>query len=235
MKKTPIAAVALCATLFFGAEGVRAQFVVLDPFNLIQNILTAARSLIQIENQVQQLANEAKNLESLQFNSAAQLQATLGQLSRLIGQAQGLSFQLTQATQQFERLYPNGYAGVSRTQINADAQARWVNSHEALRTAVQMQAQANQNLASDQSVLSDLLTQSQGAGGALQAIQATNQLLALNAKHMMQMQQMGVAQDRSVAAENARAVEAQARTLEYRQRFMTPVTTYTPQNVSGVN
>jgi conjugal transfer/entry exclusion protein len=51
----------------------------------------------------------------------------------------------------------------------------------------------------------------------------------------MQTQQMSMAQDRSVAAENARAVEAQARTAEFRLRFMTPVTNYTPQNVNGIN
>ena len=235
MKRIVIAATALCLAVFLNVDGARAQFLVLDPVNLIQNIWTAARSLIQIENQVRELANEARNLESLGFNSSGRLQLTLGELSRLIGQAQGLSFQLGQATQQFERLYPDGYAGVSRTQMNADARTRWVNSHEALRTAIEMQAQANQNLSSDQSVLADLVSQSQGAGGALQAIQATNQLLALNAKHLVQAQQLSVAQDRSVASENARTLEAHARTAEFRQRFMTQVSVYTPRDVAGIN
>jgi P-type conjugative transfer protein TrbJ len=235
MKKRALSVAALVVTATLTVDGARAQFVVIDPANLIQNIFTAARSLVQIQNQIQQLVNEAKNLESLRFNSLTGLQATLAQLSRLIGQAQGLSFQLNQATQQFSRLYPNGYAGVPRSQMDADAQTRWVNSHEALRTAVVMQAQANTNLTQDQALLADLVNNSQGAAGALQAIQATNQLLALNAKHLMQMQQMGVTQDRSVTAENARAVEAQARTLEFRQRFMTPVTAYTPQDVTGIN
>jgi len=232
MKKFASVAIVLLMLCAGTAEG---QFVVIDPANLIQNILTAARSLIQIENQIQQLANEARNLESLGFNSLGRLQATLATLSRLVGQAQGLSFQLGQATQQYARLYPNGYAGVPRTQMDADAQNRWVNSHEALRTAIEMQAQANMNLTQDQAVLADLISQSQGAAGALQAIQVTNQLLALAAKHLMQMQQMGVAEDRGVSAESARAVEAQARTYEFRQRFMTPATTYSPQDVTGVN
>ena len=63
---------------------VRAQFVVIDPANLIQSTLTAIRALTQIENQIQQLSNEAimleneaKNLKGLNFSTLNRLLATL--------------------------------------------------------------------------------------------------------------------------------------------------------------
>jgi len=56
--------------------------------------------------------------------------------------------------------------------MTADAQARWVNSHEAYRTAVQMQAQASDNFPQDEVVLANLVGSSQAADGALQALQA---------------------------------------------------------------
>ena len=55
-----------------------------------------------------------------------------------------------------------------------------------LHTAMRMQAQVSQNLAQDESALADLVSQSQSATGALQAMQATNQLLALQAKQSIQ-------------------------------------------------
>ena len=59
--------------LFFGvilliglltAVPVRAQFVVVDPANLVENTLTAIQTLEQLNNQIQQLANEAVMLEN---------------------------------------------------------------------------------------------------------------------------------------------------------------------------
>jgi type IV secretion system protein TrbJ len=233
--RTPtVAAIALILTV-----PVHAQFVVLDPFNLIQTTLTAIRSAIQIENQIQSLENEAvmleneaKNLSSLKFNSLSRLQAILATIQQLLNQAQGLSLQVQQATQQFARFYPNAYVGASIDQMMSDRAQHWTNSHEALRTTVEVQAQSQQNFASDESVIADLIAQSQGAVGALQAAQATNQLLALHAKQLIQAQQMAIAQDRVTALEHARAVEAEARSNAMRLSFMTQQTNYTPIDVT---
>jgi P-type conjugative transfer protein TrbJ len=101
MKKTLIAASAACLVAL--APAAQAQWVVVDPTNLAQNILTAANTLEQINNQVEQLqneaqmlANQAKNLEGLDFSALAQLRATLSATNRLIQQAQGLAFNVSQ-------------------------------------------------------------------------------------------------------------------------------------------
>jgi len=218
-----------------------AQWVVFDPTNFSQAVLTAARELQQVENQVQELANEAqmlvnesKNLQSLPMSRLSQLQASISTTQRLLDQSQGLAFQLAAIQQQFSQLYPSGYsASNTRSQINADALARWSNSREALSTALQLEAQASQNVPSDQAVLTDLVSASQSAVGALQAVQATNQLLALQARQTIQGQQLAIADGRATAVERARALEADARTRELRQRFMSQSTTYTPQPLQG--
>ena len=223
---------AVCLTLLLiEPYPAGAQWVVIDPANLIQNTLTALRELQQIQNEIQQLENEAKNLEHLNFNSLASLQAILATTQRLLGQTQGIAFTLAQAQATFARLYPSSYANASGAQMAADAQARWVNSHEAYRTAVQMQAQASDNFPQDQVVLANLVGSSQAADGALQALQAGNQLLALQAKQLIQAQQIAVAQDRAVAIEQARAVEAQERSRVMRLGFMTEQTVYGPAPV----
>jgi len=95
-----------------------------------------------------------------------------------------------------------------------------------------MQAQATENFTADETVLSDLVGASQSAVGALQASQATNQILALQARQLMQGQQLQIAQDRAVALEHARAVAAEERSRELRRRFMSAETTYTAEPIT---
>jgi len=217
----------------------QAQVSVFDASNFVQNSLTAARSLEEINNQLRQLANEAtmllnqaRNLTSLPFNIVGQLRATLATTTNLIAQAQGIAFQLNQAQQQFSRFYPSSYsAGTTGAAMLADNYQRWLNSLQSLQTTVAMQAQASQNLASDENALAALVGESQGAIGILQAAQSTNQLLALHARQMIQEQQLRLTQDRSAALEQARSVAAEARAREVWRRFQGNGTRYTPQPI----
>jgi len=214
--------------------------VVFDPSNFSQNILTAARTLEQINNQIlqlqneaQMLMNEARNLTSLDFSALAELKAALSATNQLIQQAQGMAFNVAQMEAEFARLYPDAYsASTSGSQMATDARARWRNSLEALRTATKVQSQAVQNFASDEKTLTDLVNRSQSAVGALQATQATNQLLALQARQAMQAQQLQITQGRAVALEQARQVAVQERAREVRRRFQGEGTAYSPYTVN---
>ncbi|MBH9683539.1 P-type conjugative transfer protein TrbJ [Burkholderia cepacia] len=228
------------AALIGVTSTAQAQWVVIDPTNLVQNTLTAVRMMEMIENQINQLQNEAqmlvnqgRNLASLPFNTVNRLRSTLANTQQLIAQAQGVAFQVQTMDQQFAQLYPQQYAAtVSGDQMYQDAHRRWQNTLTGLQTAMQMQAQVSQNLTDDESVLTDLVGQSQSATGALQAQQATNQLLALQAKQSIQAQQLQLTQGRATALELARQVAAVERGREVTQRFLGTGTPYTPQPVN---
>jgi P-type conjugative transfer protein TrbJ len=218
----------------------QAQWVVIDPTNLAQNILTAAHTLEQINNQIRQLQNEAqslmneaRNLASLPFNVVNRLRANLDTTRQLIAQARGLAFDIQNMDQQFAQLYPEQYAAsVSGNQMFQDAHQRWQNTLQGLQTAMRMQAQVSQNLNQDEGVLADLVDQSQSATGALQAMQATNQLLALQAKQSIQTQQLQLTQGRAASLELARQAAAVERGREVTRRFIGSGTAYTPQSVN---
>lgn len=219
----------------------RAQITVFDPSNFVQNSLTAARTLmavnnqlVQLQNEAQMLLNDAMNLTSLPFNIVNQLRATLATTTALIQQAQGIAFDLTRARSQFNASYPPFYpSGTSGAALLADNLQRGINSLYALQTTVDMQAQAAENLSFDESYLAELVGRSQAAIGALQAMQATNQLLALQSRQAIQEQQLRLTQDRAVALEHARGVAEEARSRVVRERFMGNGTPYTPQTVGG--
>jgi len=213
--------------------------IVFDPSNYVQNTLTAIRTLEQINNQIQQLQNEAqmlmnqaRNLASLPSSVVGRLRANLTTTERLIAQARGLAYDVTNLDQEFARLYPEQYAAtVSGDQMVRDAQERWKNTLNGLQTTMQMQAQVSQNLGEDESVLADLVGKSQSAQGALQAMQAMNQLLALQAKQSIQSQRLQITQDRAASLELARQAAATERAREVRRRFLGDGTPYTPQRV----
>lgn len=238
MKKSWLAVIALMSTML--APAAHAQWAVFDGANFSQNILTAARELQQVDNQIVQLqneatmlTNEARNLKSLNFNSLSQILNLLTTTDRLLSQAQGLAFNVSQMNTQLVRLYPQSYpVGTSGSQMAADAQMRWSYSLSALQTAMQLQSQAVTNVATDESTLTNLVTQSQSAIGELQATQATNQLLALETRESLQGQELRLTQDRATALEEARAVAAQARAVVVRQQFIGNGPQYTPQAVS---
>lgn len=238
MKKR-LLAVAVAA-LIGAVPVVQAQWVVIDPTNLAQNILTAAHTLEQINNQIKQLQNEAqslmneaRNLASLPFNVVNRLRSNLDTTRQLIGQARGLAFDIQNMDQQFAQLYPEQYAAsVSGNRMFQDAHQRWQNTLQGLQTAMRMQAQVSQNLNQDEGVLADLVDQSQSATGALQAMQATNQLLALQAKQSIQTQQLQLTQGRAASLELARQAAAIERGREVTRRFLGGGTAYTPQSVN---
>ena len=241
MKKRLIAAAV--AAMLCTATTVHAQRVVIDPTNLVQNTLTAIRTLEHINNQIQQLQNEAqllmnqaRNLASLPFSVVSRLRANLALTQRLIAQAKGMAYDVARMDQDFQRLYPEQYAAtVSGNQMYLDAQERWKNTLHGLQTTMQMQAQASKNLNDDEGVLADLVGQSQSAVGALQAMQAMNQLLALQAKQSIQTQRLQITQDRAASLELARQAAATERGREVTRRFLGEGTPYTPQSVNFYN
>ncbi len=221
--------------LFGGLGGI-----VLDPSNLAQNVLTATRTLQMVNNQIRQLTNDAqmltnqaRNLQNLDYNTLHRLRSTLATVQRLFDEAEGLSFQLSHMQSEFARLYPRAYAdAVSRDQLRTDRHDQWNYTREAVGTALRVQSQATQNFAEDEGVLADLVNRSQSAAGALQAAQATNQLLALQTRQLMQAQQLQIAQERAASLEQARVLAAEERSRQLRRQFMRPDTRYTPESVA---
>src|SRR3546814_17110799 len=73
------------------ASSASAQITVFDPTNYTQNMLSAARALQQINNQIQSLQNQAamltnmaKNLSRIDFSELSKLQSTLRTTNRLM-------------------------------------------------------------------------------------------------------------------------------------------------------
>ncbi len=167
-----------------------AQFTVFDPSNYSQNLLTAARTLQQVNNQIQSLQheatmimNQAKNLSRIDFPELQQLNQTIQQIDQLMSQARGIGYRVGNVDTEFQRLFPQSFNEALTTNAHVvDAKARLDASMAAFNQTMQVQAQVVGNVTADSGLLGSIVEKSQGAEGSLQAQQASNQLLALAAK-----------------------------------------------------
>jgi type IV secretion system protein TrbJ len=215
-----------------------AQVVVFDPNNYAQNVLTAARALQQINNQItslqnqaQMLINQARNLANLPFSSLQQLQQSIQRTQQLLNQAQRIAYDVGQINSAFSTTYAPSSSSISNQTLISNAQSRWQTSVAALQDALKVQAGVVGNLDTNRTQMSALVTSSQSATGALQATQAGNQLVALQAQQLADLTAAVAAQGRAQSLEAAQRTTAQDQGREQLRRFLIPGVGYQPATV----
>lgn len=216
--------------------------IVYDPTNYAQNVLTAARTLEQINNQIkslqneaQMLINQARNLASLPYSSLQQLQQSVQKTQALLSQAQNIAFDVQQIDQIFEQKYGSVSLSASDQELIVDARTRWQNTVGGLQDAMRVQAGVVENIETNRAQMSALIGQSQNAAGALQASQAGNQLLALQAQQLADLTAVVAANGRAQALTEAERTAAAEQGREQRRRFLTPGSGYQPGNARMFN
>jgi type IV secretion system protein TrbJ len=240
MRRSLKASVTLVGALLCGAGAARAQLPVIDTANLSQNLLTAARTLEEINNQLMQIQQltqmleyDARNVTSLNFLGLGQLTGSLDQVNGLMSQARSLAYNVNSLQNQFTTLFPTYGSGVTQAQLLGDAQTRWQASVSTFQHTMQVQSQIVSDIAGDEALLSTLVGQSQGATGALQAMQATNQLLALQSKQLAATQTLLSSGGRAQGAESMRQIEQEETARAEWQRFWGNGVSYTPVPVQA--
>lgn len=215
-------------TLAIASAPAKAQWIVFDPQNFSQNVLTAARELQQVNNEIQglenqatMLINQARNLASLPYSSLVQLEQSITQTEQLLLQAQHIAYSATAINQAFTQSYPQAYpASTSSQQLIAGAQTRWQNSLAGFQDAMLAQAGAVQNLDTTRTQIDALISSSQSATGALQAAQSGNQLVALETRQLADLTGVMAAIARAQSLEGARNVENELQAHQQLANFL---------------
>lgn len=211
--------------------------VVFDPSNYAQNVLTAARTLEQVNhqltslaNQSQMLLNQARNLTRLPTSALSQIEGNFAEMKRLMGEAQKLAYNVQNIEQQFASTYSNFAGGKNGEQLIASARERWQQSLSAYEHALKAGAVAVGNIDGTRSQTGTLVGASQSAVGVLQATQAGNQILGVQTRQLADLTAMLAAQGRADALDKSRKAAAQEQAREQFGRFMTG-SNYTPTTV----
>jgi P-type conjugative transfer protein TrbJ len=199
---------------------------VFDPLNYQENLLSAARALEQINNQVRLLQGQAQmllkmdqNLVRLGPTLSPDLQRALAGIQSQLRAGEGIALQLRGTEAAYERLFPKQVsAALSTDDMLKAAKTRWEEQYAALRRAALLQGQIADGLEGDTRLLGDAMLRSRNAAGALEAAQAGNELTALGIKQALALQGLLAAQHRADTIAKARGLAAEE---EGKQRFKT--------------
>ena len=214
-----------------------AQFggVVYDPSNYAQNVLTAARTLEQINNQIRMLqnqanslVNQARNLQSLPTTVLQPLQDQIRQTQQLLREAQRIAYDVRQIEASFDAQYKNVPLNASQQAMVDGAEKRWQNSVAGFEDALKVQAGAVANIEGSRAAVNELVSASQSATGALQAAQAGNQLLAVQAQQLADLTATLAAVSRAQTLDAAERAAAKAQAREQLRRFLANRPRYLP-------
>ena len=226
----------LAAIALLAAMPASAQLAVIDAKNLTESLAIAASEVQQVNNQIQMLENQAtslinqaRNLASQPYSSLAQLEQSINQTEQLLMQAQRIAYSVSTIDQAFTQAYPQSYStSTSSAQLMADAQTRWQNARAAYQDSMHVQAGVVQNLDNARTQISALVSSSQSAGGALQAAQSGNQLMALAAQQLADLTAVIAAMARAQSLDGVRKVESQAQAQQQLASFLNYGAGYQP-------
>jgi P-type conjugative transfer protein TrbJ len=221
------------AVFALAAWPASAQMLVYDPSNYVQNLLQAARALQQVNNQImglqnqtQMLLNQAKHLTGLPYSSLEAIEQSLAQTQQLLNQAQRLAYDVNQIDQTFQRFYPQTYSGsTSSQQLTSDAQSRWQNALAGYQDALRVQAGVVQALDTTRTQTTGLVASSQSA------VQAGNQLVALQTRQLADLTALVAAQGRAQSLDGARMTANQEQARVQLNQFLTTGQGYQAQTV----
>ena len=201
---------ALAASIALLAGGVlilapqppaRAQALVLDPVNLVQNIISAIQSITEVAQQVQQLTNEAtqiaNQIQQLQdmANQAAQIgspswgqvQGTIAALANAVKIGQSLAYSLPNFQARFQTQFPGYVAPTNWTlQYQQWSQTTLDTLNGTLRSAGMNAGDFN----SVQAALGSLQSANNGATGRNELMQVANSLASLQVEEMTKLRQL---------------------------------------------
>jgi len=201
-----------------------AQYIVYDPTNYSQNLLSAARALEQINNQIRTLQNEAQmilrmdqNLMRLQGTLSPDLQRSLTDIQTQLRAGEGIAMRLQETQNNYQKMFPKE-ASAAPTHDDAlrNARTRWEETYAAFQRTALLQGQIADGIEGDTHLLGDALTRSRDAAGALEATQAGNELTGLSVKQSLALQGLVAAQARAETTARARELATED---EGRQRF----------------
>lgn len=223
-----------------------AQFAVIDPANLVENIISAIQNLetvanqaVQIEHEVQSLANEAQNLQSFPSSLSGSVQGQyLSQYAALVStmsSIDGIARNISTLTAQYDATYPNtslSTGALSYSNVMSQLSGWLTQSRSVYQGAYKTQAQVMSSLGADSGNVEQLLSQSNRSSGALDAIESGNQLTGQVASQLMKLNQQMAAMDQAQMNWIAQQTQMLAQSQQVSQNQLAGYTTPGPESVN---
>lgn len=211
-----LAALALGGAAF--TSPAYAQRIVYDPTNYAQNLLSAARALEQIRNQIAQIEQAAAMLRQNPLQLSPELSQSIGEARRLLVSAQGLAFEVESMGEDIRTLYPETWAEFDLEHVLGQSDRWMAESRQSLERAMAAEANAARSIQRAQGQIDRALQSSAQSEGQTGAAQAGNQLLGIQASQLAEIHALLAAQGRALQTERMERLAREERAREIQRR-----------------
>lgn len=213
----------MCAAILaFGLVAAPARdaraITVIDPSNLAQNILQVSHMVEQLHNQVQQIEQAAAMLRQNPLQLSPELSQSIGEARALFQSVQGVAFEANQLGEQLRTLYPETWENFDLTHVLSQSDAWMRESRQGLQRAMEAEARAAQRIDQTRGRIDRALQSSSAAEGQTGAIQASNQLLGIQASQLAEIHALLIAQGRALETERMERLAREQRATEIQRR-----------------
>jgi type IV secretion system protein TrbJ len=199
-------------------QNARAQWAVIDVASIQQQLIAYLEQVNQYLMQAQQLEqavlqyqNMVKNTLDLPAAVWANVGATLNGLNTIIANGQSIANQSKNLNLAFTTMFPTYQTirgtAVTNTTYQNQYQTWSNNTRSSLQTSVSTAAQLLNAKATDQSTVSSLQSQAQGATGNLQAVKAA---AAVASQEVLELQQLKLLLAENVATQGQYIAELES-------------------------
>ena len=217
--RTGMAALALC--LMLGVQPTTpasAQIPVIDPANLAQSITQVTHMVQQLRNQVQQIEQATAMLRQNPLQLSPELSESISEARALFNGVQGVAFEARQLGEDLRTLYPETWENFDLDEVLGKSDQWMAESRRSLERAMAAEARAAQLIEQTQGRINRALQSSSAAEGQTGAIQASNQLLGIQASQLTEIHALLIAQGRALETERMERIAREERAREIQRR-----------------
>jgi type IV secretion system protein TrbJ len=238
MMKTKKISYVIFFVIFSYTSNANAIIPVTDYANLVEQLLHYVTmcmqyytQLEQYSQQIQQLQNENQHLQNLNYKTNL---SGLNDMKQVLNSATGMSNDFTRMQTQFEQQYPDFNSYRTQSSLSYSQQAiQWnklnqQNSLDILKTETKLQ----ESMYRDQDELRYLSDRSDTASGTKDLLQVMNQLLVLQTKQLMQLEDLMTA---TAKADASYLAERSSRDAAESNRYQQDTDTWDTTNHAVVN
>ena len=223
-----MATTAIAATLVL-APPASAQMAVIDPANLAQSITQVTHLVQQLRNQVQQIEQAAAMLRQNPLQLSPELSDSIGEARAMFESVQGIAFEAHQLGEDLRTLYPDTWEDLDLDTV-LNQSDRWMQeSRASLERAMAAEANAARSIERTQGRINRALQSSSDAEGQTGAIQASNQLLGIQASQLAEIHTLLIAQGRALETERMERLAREQRAREIQRRAFPTETSGAPE------
>jgi P-type conjugative transfer protein TrbJ len=191
---------------------VSAQWTVIDPSNLAQNVKQVLRSAQQINNQRQQITYQLKALRKLESPNWREIATLVQQLDMLMQRAEALGYSIESVDQEFARTFPGYRAETDNLRIPVEQRLQARRTIGTMRAALNVLNRQSRQFRTGQERLAEIKASMADIEGTQEALELQSTIDAFLAEEVGLLRQAVTTQTNVQAVYNAYVVNREAYT-----------------------